>query len=63
MIGLDAGGTADEVADDATLGSLCEHPESPKAATAAAALSATDRWRCIHVSQQADAAAPASGSG
>jgi len=47
MIGLDAGGTADEVADAGTLGWLCEHPESAKATTAAA-VSATGRWRCIH---------------
>ena len=41
MTGLDAAATGAEGLDDATLGSLCEHPESPMAATAVAALSAT----------------------
>src|ERR1700753_2978752 len=48
MTGVDAGGVTDDVADAGTLGSLCEHPESPTATTAAAAVRATDRCRCIH---------------
>jgi hypothetical protein len=40
-------GTADEVADDGSLGSLCEHPERTKAATADAAFNVTNRFRCI----------------
>jgi len=47
MTGLDAAGTGAEGLVDSTLGSLCEHPESPMAATAVAALSATERCRSI----------------
>jgi hypothetical protein len=45
--GLEVGVNAAELVDGSTLGSLCEQPASPKAATAVAALSATDRCRCI----------------
>src|ERR1700745_1821218 len=48
MSGLDVAWTGGEE-DDTTLGPLCEHPESPNAATAMAALSATDGCRCIQV--------------
>jgi hypothetical protein len=47
MTGLDAAGTGDEELDDGTLGSRCVHPASPTAATAVAALSATEKFRCI----------------
>jgi hypothetical protein len=43
-IGLDAGGTAEDVADAGTRGSLCEHPDRPTATTA---VSAADRSRRI----------------
>jgi hypothetical protein len=47
MTGLDAAGTGAEGLDDATLGSLCEHPDRPMTATVVAALSAKDMCRCI----------------
>jgi hypothetical protein len=63
MTGLDAAATGAEGLDDATLGSLCEHPESPMAATAVAALSATDRCRCIQSGRPSYSATPDSCSG
>src|SRR4029077_15117721 len=47
MIGLDAAVTVADGLDGGTLGSRCEHPDSQNAATAVAALSTTDRCRCI----------------
>jgi hypothetical protein len=61
--GLEVGDTAAELVDGSTLGSLCEHPASPKAATAVAALSATDRCRCIHTGRPGYSATPDSWTG
>lgn len=63
MTGLDAAGTGAEGLDGATLGSLCEHPESPMAATAVAALNATDRYRSIQSGRPSYSATPDSCSG
>jgi hypothetical protein len=63
MTGLDAAGVGAEGLDDATLGSLCEHPDSQMTATAVAALSATDRCRCIQSGRPCYSATPDSCGG
>src|ERR1700733_1368740 len=61
--GLEVGDTTTELVDGSTLGSLCEHPASPKAAAAVAALSATDRCRCILTGRPGYSATPDSWRG